>query len=102
MLRLYQGALRLRRADPALGDGPLHWHDSPPDVLTFSRGQGFFCVVNLSPHPVPLPTRSEIILTSRPFDGGSPPGDSAAWLRPQQRRPVWTAAVYPRRHPTAS
>ena len=40
MLRLYRAALALRRVGPGLGDGPLTWVPSGPDVLAFERGDG--------------------------------------------------------------
>jgi alpha-glucosidase len=88
MLWLYRQALRIRRAEVALGDGPLEWLDSEPFVLAFSRGTGggatgFVSVSNLSDHPVELPEHSAIILSSSPLVGGLLPPDSTAWLRTQ-------------------
>jgi alpha-glucosidase len=85
MLWLYREALRIRHADPALGDGPLEWLDSDPSVLTFSRGHrsGFVNVSNLSAASIELPPHSAIILSSSPLDGGKLPPDSTAWLRTQ-------------------
>jgi alpha-glucosidase len=81
MLELYRSALRVRRAEPGLGDGPMRWLDSPPDVLAFSRGDGFTCVVNLSAAPVPVPPGTPL-LASGPLDGdGGLPADTAVWLR---------------------
>jgi alpha-glucosidase len=64
MLELYRSALRLRRAEPALGDGPMTWRPAPDQVLAFDRlpasgdgasspaaneaAPGVRCVVNLS------------------------------------------------------
>jgi alpha-glucosidase len=85
MLWLYRQALRIRHAEPALGDGPLEWLDSDPSVLTFSRGHrsGFVNVSNLSAASIELPPHSAIILSSSPLDGGKLPPDSTAWLRTQ-------------------
>ncbi len=38
MLCLYRQALRIRRSEPAFGDGPLTWQQSPDGVLAFDRG----------------------------------------------------------------
>jgi alpha-glucosidase len=80
MLELYRSALRLRRAEPALGDGLLHWLPAPAGVLAFGRGD-LSCVANLSPAPVALPAHTAVLLASGPLDDGLLPPDTAAWLR---------------------
>ncbi|PRY60437.1 glycoside hydrolase family 13 protein [Glycomyces artemisiae] len=87
MLSLYRLALRLRRDDPALGDGPMQWLDAPDGVLAFTRGPRFTCTVNLTDRPIPLPAGKPLIasapLEPAPDSGGAPalPPDAAAWLR---------------------
>jgi alpha-glucosidase len=94
MLELYRRALRIRRAEPALGDGPMSWRPAPDGVLAFDRtpaddrrpaggGPGVGCLVNLSAVPVSLPDRAEVLLASGPLDGGMLPADTAVWLRIQ-------------------
>jgi alpha-glucosidase len=80
MLELYRAALRLRRAEPALGDGRLHWLPAPAGVLAFGRGD-LSCVANLSPAPVALPAHTAVLLASGPLDDDLLPPDTAAWLR---------------------
>jgi alpha-glucosidase len=81
MLTLYREALRLRRAQPELGDGPMSWLPAEPGVLAFTRGAGgFACVVNVSGAPTPLPA-GELLLASDPLVDGQLPPDTAAWLR---------------------
>ncbi|HEY2639785.1 MAG TPA: glycoside hydrolase family 13 protein [Streptosporangiaceae bacterium] len=80
MLELYRSALRIRRAEPALGDGSMRWLDAPDGVLAFDRG-GVQCVVNLSTRPTRLPTHAELLLASSPLDDGLLPPDCAVWLR---------------------
>ncbi|WP_051426687.1 glycoside hydrolase family 13 protein [Jiangella gansuensis] len=80
-LSLYRTALRVRRAEPDLGDGPMSWIDSPPDVLAFRRGERFACVVNLSAHPAALPEHEEVLLSSADLDDGRLASDAAVWLR---------------------
>src|SRR5206468_1051914 len=48
ILKLYQRALELRHATPALGDGGMRWLDSPEGALAFARDPGFACIVNVS------------------------------------------------------
>jgi alpha-glucosidase len=80
MLEFYRTALRLRRAEPALGDGPMHWLPSPDGVLAFRRGD-LCCVANLSPVPVALPAHTDVLLISGPLGDGLLRPDTAAWLR---------------------
>ncbi|MGW6007335.1 glycoside hydrolase family 13 protein [Streptomyces sp. NPDC055210] len=82
MLNLYRAALELRRADPALGDGPLRWLPSDDGVLTFRRSPDLLCVVNLADGPAALPDHTEVLLSSGPLDAdGRLPSDTAVWLR---------------------
>ena len=80
MLELYRTALRIRRGHPALGDGDLAWGEAPDEVLSFTRGDGFRCVVNLSPDTVPLPDHDRVLLSSGDLADGQLPPDTAAWL----------------------
>ena len=80
MLNLYRAALRIRRSDPALGDGTLAWLPSAEDVLAFRRGDNFVNVTNLSAKGVPLPPRTEILLASADIVDGLLPSDATAWL----------------------
>ena len=81
MLTLYRTAFRLRRAEDALGDGPMAWLDTDPQVLAFARGEAFVCAVNLSDAPQPLPAHRAVLLASGPLDGGLLPPDTSVWLR---------------------
>jgi alpha-glucosidase len=85
MLSLYREALRLRRTEPSLGDGPLTWlpdQSWPEGLLAFSRGAGLLCVVNLSRTATQLPA-GEVILASASLTRGGTllPPDAAVWLR---------------------
>jgi alpha-glucosidase len=84
-LSLYRHALRIRRAEPGLGDGPLTWLASADDVLAFSRGGAFVSVTNLSAGPIALPEHQALLLSSSPLVGGLLPPDSTAWLRTQHQ-----------------
>ncbi len=87
MLELYRAALRIRRDEPALGDGGMRWLDAPLGVLAFSRAadeasaSGVVCVVNLSDAAVALPPHDVVLLTSGPLAGGLLPPETAVWLR---------------------
>jgi alpha-glucosidase len=81
MLSLYREALQIRRSDPALGDGSLHWLDAPDGVLAFARGERFACVLNLSAEAIELPPHDAVLLASVPLEGGLLRPDTAVWLR---------------------
>jgi alpha-glucosidase len=81
MLHLYREALRVRKAEPALGDGPLTWLDVPPGALGFVRDPDFALILNVDAEPFALPEGAEILLTSAPLTpDGLLPKDTAAWL----------------------
>ena len=79
-LNLYRQALRLRRANPALGTGTLRWLDGPPGTLTFAREPGFVFAANLSEDTLPLPPHGTALLASGPIPNGTLPPHTAAWL----------------------
>ncbi len=80
-LRLYEAALRLRRAHPALGAGAMRWLAAPEDALVFARDPGFVFAANLGADPIALPPHREVLLASSgaAVDGELPPG-MAVWL----------------------
>jgi len=80
-LELYRAALRLRRAEAALGGGELTWLQAEPGVLAFRRGE-LSCVVNLGSEPIDVSRYGAPILTTAPLDGDFLPVDAAAWLKP--------------------
>jgi alpha-glucosidase len=80
-LNLYRAALKIRRAEEALGEGRLTWDDdAPAGVLSFTRDPGFRCVVNLGSAPIDLPA-GEILLASEPLLDGELPVDATVWLK---------------------
>jgi alpha-glucosidase len=80
-LTLYRRALRLRRAQPALGDGKLRWLEAPAGALAFAREPGFACVVNFSADPVSPPAKAQVLIASGPLeDDGRVPADTTVWL----------------------
>lgn len=81
-LELYKVALRIRRAEEALGEGRMAWDtDAPEGVLSFTRDPGFRCVVNLGDQPADLPAGAEVLLASEPLQDGKLPVDAAVWLK---------------------
>lgn len=89
MLSLYREALRLRREQSALGDGPFAWMPSTDEVLAFHRGPGFACVVNLSDEPAQLPdglAQFGVLLATSPTNAdGTIPAATALWLALPER-----------------
>jgi alpha-glucosidase len=81
MLSLYAEALRIRHAEPDLGDGPMAWLPSPEGVLAFARGEAFASVTNLADRPVALPAHDRVLLASADLVDGLLPPDTSAWLR---------------------
>jgi alpha-glucosidase len=77
MLELYRAAIKLRRGQGA----GFAWLDLGPEVLAYTRGDDFACVLNLSGAPVPLPEHLTCLLASGPVDGDLLPRDTAVWLR---------------------
>jgi alpha-glucosidase len=98
MLQLYRAALRVRRDEPGLGDGPLAWIPTVPDVLAFARGDHFLSVTNLSSDPLPLPPQTAVLLASADVSDGHLPPDATAWLRPDRAEPTDPARRVPADH----
>jgi alpha-glucosidase len=81
-LELYRSALRLRRAESALGEGPLRWLSSPGGTLVFARDPDVVCAVNLSAQPLSLPSYGDLLIASESLDNPATlPQDTAAWYR---------------------
>jgi alpha-glucosidase len=82
MLNFYKQALQHRRNFPALRSGEFQWENGAPELLVFTRGRGFMCVINFASHPVPfdLPDDAHIILSSGPVDGNYLAPESTVWL----------------------
>jgi alpha-glucosidase len=83
-LSMYRSALRIRREEAGLGDGPMRWLPSPDGVLVFARGSGFVSITNLSGSPVALPEGAVVLLASEDIPGALVPPDVTAWLRPER------------------
>jgi len=79
MLHLYRNALRLRRLLPECQNGDHSWLDLGDDVIAFTRGDRFACVVNFGDSPIELPA-GEVLISSGPIEDGALPRDTAAWI----------------------
>jgi alpha-glucosidase len=88
MLNLYRDALRIRRAEPGLGDGPITWLPSAPDVLAFARGRDLISMTNLSTDALQLPPHEAVLLASADLSDGRLPPDATVWLRPDRAEPT--------------
>ena len=82
MLSLYRSALRMRREVRELHSEDLAWLDLGDDVIAFTLGQDFACVVNFGSEPIDLPG-ADVLLSSVPLGSadGRLPTDAAAWIR---------------------
>ena len=83
-LELTRRMLRLRRAEPALGDGDLHWVSDPGDTCLVLRRPAadedphVLVAMNLGDSPALVPA-TEVLASS----GAAPePGDGGFWLAP--------------------
>ena len=76
---MYRTALKIRRDESGLGDGPIEWIDLGKDVLAFSRPGNFLCAVNFG-EEVDLPN-GEILISSESISNNKLPKDAAIWMR---------------------
>jgi alpha-glucosidase len=80
MVRLYRAAIALRRRHLVGMDHRLAWRDARPGALSFRRGDGFGCLVNVTGDDAWLETGAEILLASGPVEGRRLPTDTAVWF----------------------
>ncbi|MET9830971.1 glycoside hydrolase family 13 protein [Streptomyces sp. NPDC006385] len=78
-LELYRAALSLRGR--FRGDETFAWLHSREGELAFRKG-GLECRVNLSDHPLPLPTAAPVLLASGPVEDDMLAPDTTAWTIP--------------------
>ncbi|MFJ4036445.1 glycoside hydrolase family 13 protein [Microbacterium sp. NPDC090007] len=78
-LSLYRRALELRHEWQT--EERLEWVDGDErDVVAFQRPNGWTVVTNFGVEPAALPA-GEVLLSSRPLDGDTLPGETTVWLR---------------------
>ena len=80
MLWLYRDSLRTRREHAELHGDEFGWLDLGDEVIAFTRGERFTCVVNFGEEAVTLPA-GDVLLSSVSLDAGRLPTDAAAWVR---------------------
>lgn len=78
MLTLYRRAIALRK-DHLASDSQFEMLHLGPDILAFSRGGTFRCVVNMGATDLPMP-QGTVLLASGPVAGKVLPADTAVWL----------------------
>jgi len=69
VLNLYRALLALRRAEPDLQGGELHFLEpGEPDVLAYARGERHLVALNFAPAPrrVVLASPARVVLSTRP------------------------------------
>src|SRR5689334_13162892 len=79
MLELYRSAIARRRTEEGLHQPAMSWIDAGENVLAYTRGDRFACVVNMSGAPIALPDHESLLLASGPLDGDRLPPDTAVW-----------------------
>ena len=79
-LEIFRKALALRK-DLVTGE-EMTWHESKhPEVLHFSRPNGWHCLTNFGQSSVALPAELTTIHSSQPVTGPDLPGATTIWMR---------------------
>jgi alpha-glucosidase len=79
MLSLYRAGLRMRKQAP-WGTGSFAWLPSGAEVLAFTRGEDFTCLVNFGSEPAAVPPGADVLIASNELQGGAVPQDTTVWL----------------------
>jgi alpha-glucosidase len=83
-LGMYRAAIRLRR-ELQTDDHALQWLDGDdPRVLHFRRSNGWECLVNFGPAPLPLAGR-DVLISSGPRAAGQIAAETTVWIGPAAR-----------------
>ncbi len=80
MLSLYRAGLRIRRQAPWGVGSQLSWLDYGDDVIAFTRGEGFLCIVNFGSQPLELPAGADVLMGSAELVGDTLSQDTTVWL----------------------
>ena len=97
MLNLYRSALRIRRAEPGLGDGPLRLAAVRRRRARLRARRRFVCVTNLSHAPrCRCPPDAAVLLASADVSRRAPAGRRDGVAAPGPRRPTAQRGGCPR------
>jgi alpha-glucosidase len=78
-LEIYRHALALRKT--LVTDEKLKWHEtSHPEVLHFSRPNGWNCITNFKAAKYPMP-KGEVLISTQPIVAGNIPAGTTVWFR---------------------
>lgn len=80
MLSLYRAGLRIRRQARWGAGSQLSWLDYGDDVIAFTRGEGFLCIVNFGSQPLELPAGADVLMGSADLVGDRLSQDTTVWL----------------------
>jgi alpha-glucosidase len=80
MLSLYRRGLGIRRQAPWGEHAELAWLDYGDEVIAFTRGDRFACIVNFGSEPIELPEGAEVLVASTPLDAGTVAHDTTVWF----------------------
>jgi alpha-glucosidase len=76
-LEMYRAALAARRT--LISGEEFEWVESAPEVLHFTRGNGWHCLINFGADPVQIPA-GEVVVSSAPLDGQWLPSNTTVWI----------------------
>jgi len=80
VLSLYRAGLAIRRQAPWGPDSGLRWLDYGDEVIAFTRGQHFACIVNFGAQPIELPAAADVLVASGALEPGAVPQDTTVWV----------------------
>jgi alpha-glucosidase len=80
MLSLYRTGLSIRRQAPWGEQANLAWLEYGDDVIAFTRGDRFTCIVNFGTEPIELPEGAEVLVASTLLEGNTVAHDTTVWF----------------------
>lgn len=80
ILSLYRTGLRIRREAPWGAGAEIGWLDYGDDVIAFTRGDRFICIVNFGSAPVHLPANTDVLIASAELIDNTVSQDTTVWL----------------------
>jgi alpha-glucosidase len=80
MLSLYRTGLSIRRQAPWGEQSELEWLEYGDEVIAFTRGERFVCIVNFGSDPIELPEAAEVLVASAVLERSAVPQDTTVWF----------------------